>query len=96
MLVTPSFYEGFGLPALEAMHCGCPVIVSNRGSLPEVAGDAGILLDPDDIDGWAGAMAQVLTDNSLRQKMVRQGRIQAQQFTWRKAAAETLRLYRNR
>jgi glycosyltransferase involved in cell wall biosynthesis len=96
MLVTPSFYEGFGLPALEAMHCGCPVIVSNRGSLPEVAGDAGILLDPDDINGWVGAMAQVLTDNSLRQKMVRRGRIQAQQFTWRKAAAETLRLYQNR
>ncbi len=57
VLVTPSKYEGFGLPALEAMHCDCPVIVSNCGSLPEVAGEAGMLLDPDDETAWAEAMA---------------------------------------
>jgi glycosyltransferase involved in cell wall biosynthesis len=95
LLVTPSFYEGFGLPALEAMHCGCPVIVSNRGSLPEVAGSAGMLLEPDDVESWAAAMARVLTDSALRERMVRDGRDQANQFTWRKTAAATLRLYQS-
>lgn len=93
VLVTPSHYEGFGLPALEAMHCDCPVIVSNRGSLPEVAGEAGILLDPDDVEQWAETMAQVLTDEELRARMVANGRIQASKFTWEKTAAATLALY---
>ena len=93
VLVTPSKYEGFGLPALEAMHCDCPVIVSNIGSLPEVAGDAGVLLDPDDETAWADAMATVLTDTALREKMVANGRLQAAKFTWRKAAEMTLALY---
>jgi glycosyltransferase involved in cell wall biosynthesis len=93
VLVTPSKYEGFGLPALEAMHCGCPVIVSNTGSLPEVAGDAGIQLNPDDESAWAEAMARVLTDSVLRDEMVGNGRLQATHFTWRKTAAMTLALY---
>ena len=94
VLVTPSKYEGFGLPALEAMHCGCPVIVSDRGSLPEVAGDAGLLLDPDDAPAWAEALARVLTDSDLRERMVARGYAQAQTFTWRETAVKTLALYR--
>ncbi len=93
VLVTPSHYEGFGLPALEAMHCGCPVIVSNRGSLPEVAGIAGLLLDPDDEAAWAYHMAQVLLSSELREKMVANGRIQAKKFSWQKTAMATLNLY---
>jgi glycosyltransferase involved in cell wall biosynthesis len=95
VLVTPSQYEGFGLPALEAMRCECPVIVSNIGSLPEVAGEAGILLDPDDVTAWAEAMANVLTDADLRDEMVRNGRSQAAKFTWRKTAEMTLAIYNN-
>jgi glycosyltransferase involved in cell wall biosynthesis len=95
LLVTPSHYEGFGLPALEAMHCGCPVIVSNRGSLPEVVGDAGILLNPDDVAAWVEAMAQVMSDSDLRGKMVANGRIQARKFSWQKTAAATLKLYQS-
>ncbi len=93
VLVTPSKYEGFGLPALEAMHCGCPVIVSNMGSLPEVAGDAALLLDPDDEMAWAEAMTQVLTDSALRDTMVKNGRLQAAKFSWRKVAEKTLAIY---
>ncbi|MFO7680124.1 MAG: glycosyltransferase family 1 protein [Chloroflexota bacterium] len=93
VLVTPSKYEGFGLPALEAMHCDCPVIVSDCGSLPEVAGGAGILLNPDDESAWAEAMARVLTDSDLRQTMIVNGRSQAAAFTWEKTARATLSLY---
>jgi glycosyltransferase involved in cell wall biosynthesis len=93
VLVTPSHYEGFGLPALEAMHCGCPVIVSNRGSLPEVVGEAGILLDADDVEAWAGTMAEVLSSEELRGRMGRNGRIQAKKFSWQKTATATLKLY---
>lgn len=93
VLVTPSHYEGFGLPALEAMHCGCPVIVSNRGSLPEVVGEAGLLLDPDDEVAWAQSMAQVLSSSALPEKMVANGRRQAQKFSWRETAVATLKLY---
>ena len=95
-LVTPSHYEGFGLPALEAMHCGCPVIVSNRGSLPEVAGDAGLLLDPDDAPAWAETLARVLTDSPLRAAMIARGHAQAQTFSWRETAVQTLSLYLGR
>jgi glycosyltransferase involved in cell wall biosynthesis len=95
LLATPSHYEGFGLPALEAMHCGCPVIVSNRGSLPEVAGQAGLLLDPDDKAAWAEAMAQVLSSPDLRARMVAAGQIQAQKFNWHKTAAATLKIYQS-
>ena len=93
VLVTPSFYEGFGLPALEAMHCGCPVIVSNRGSLPEVVGEAGLLLDPDDEVAWAEEMVRVLLSSEVREGMVENGRVQAQKFSWQKTAVATLKLY---
>ncbi|MEW5986696.1 MAG: glycosyltransferase family 1 protein [Chloroflexota bacterium] len=93
LLAMPSHYEGFGLPVLEAMHCGCPVIASNRASLPEVVGTAGLLLDPNDSEAWAAAMAQVLTNSQLRQQLVEAGYSQASQFTWQKTAAATLRVY---
>ncbi|MCB8945722.1 MAG: glycosyltransferase family 4 protein [Ardenticatenaceae bacterium] len=95
VLVTPSFYEGFGLPALEAMHCGCPVIVSNRGSLPEVAGRAGLLLDAEDEVAWAENMARVLLSSAVREEMVANGRVQAQKFSWRETAVATLKLYQS-
>ena len=93
VLVTPSHYEGFGLPALEAMHCGCPVIVSNRGSLPEVAGEAGLQLSLDDEAVWTDALRRVLTDSALRQKMIARGHAQAKTFTWQNAAQKTLQIY---
>lgn len=95
VLVTPSHYEGFGLPALEAMHCGCPVIVSNRGSLPEVAGEAGLQLPLDDEAVWTDALRRVLTDSALRQTMIQRGHAQAKTFTWTKAAEMTLEIYKN-
>ena len=80
VLVTPSHYEGFGLPALEAQTCACPVVVSNRGSLPEIVGQRGI-------------MDQVLTDDDLRQDMIIQGQEQAKKFSWKKSAAQTVKIY---
>jgi len=93
VLALPSHYEGFGLPVLEAMHCGCPVVISDRGSLPEVAGDAAILLDPDDPDLWSEALSRVLTCSEDREGMVARGYLQAKRFTWRKTAIETLKVY---
>ena len=95
VLVTPSHYEGFGLPALEAMHCGCPVIVSDRGSLPEVAGEAGMQLGLDDEVVWTEALHRVLTDSSLREKMITKGHTQAKTFSWQKAAEMTLQIYKS-
>ncbi len=94
VLVFPSYYEGFGLPALEALHAGCPVVASDRGSLPEVVGEAGLLLPPDDLDGWCNALRRVLTDAELADRLRRAGPRQAAQFTWRKTAEATLALYR--
>lgn len=85
-LVTPSFYEGFGLPALEAMACGTVPIVSNRGSLPEVVGDVGRQVDPDDADDIAVAMEQALTDDAWRESMRDAGLKRAQTFTWTRTA----------
>ena len=94
VLVFPSWYEGFGLPALEAMHGGCPVVCANRGSLPEVVGNAGILLDPDDADGWVGAIEKVLRDSALAEQMRLAGLAQARKFSWDKTAEATLAIYR--
>ena len=93
LFVSPSLYEGFGLPVVEAMACGAPVLVSNVSSLPEVAGDAGLCLPPDDVDGWAEAMRRVLNDPALRATMRGQSLRQARRFSWERAASETLAVY---
>lgn len=93
LFVYPSLYEGFGLPPLEAMACGCPVITSNTSSLPEVVGDAGIMVDPHDVDALADAMERVLTDESLREDMRRRGLERAKRFSWQRSAREMWDIY---
>ena len=90
----PSLYEGFGLPPLEAMSCGTPVIASNASSLPEVVGDAGLLLDPHDPTAWADAAQHVIEDEGLRRELSRKGLQRAEQFTWGRCARETLEVLR--
>jgi glycosyltransferase involved in cell wall biosynthesis len=94
LFLFPSLYEGFGLPILEAMACGVPVIASNVSSLPEVAGEAAVLLSPIDEVGWADKMHQLLADASLRTRLVAAGFIQAQEFTWKNSAAQLLAIYK--
>ena len=91
--VYPSYFEGFGLPPLEAMKCGVPVIVGNRTSLPEVVGDAGILVDPFDADTIAGAMNTLISDSNLRADLAARGLARAKLFDWRETARQTLRVY---
>jgi glycosyltransferase involved in cell wall biosynthesis len=93
-LVFPSLYEGFGLPPLEALACGTPVIASNRGSLPEIVGDGGLLLEPDHVEGLAAAMQKLLNDDTLREDLRRKGLTHAARFSWEKTARETLAVYR--
>ncbi len=93
LFVLPSFYEGFGLPPLEAMACGTPVIVSKVSSLPEVVGDAGILVEPEDIEGLTVAMWRALTDDNLRREMRAKGLKRAATFSWQRTARETLAVY---
>ncbi len=93
--VFPSLYEGFGLPVLEALACGAPVICSNTSSLPEVAGDATLLVDPANAMALADALWRVLSDDQLRDDLRRRGLAQAARFSWGKTAAATLTLYRN-
>jgi len=95
MLVHPALYEGFGLTPLEAMACGAPVIVSNASSLPEVVGDAALLVDPTDVDGWTVAMHRLAADPSLRRTLREKGLKRAKLFSWQKAARETLQVYRD-
>ena len=90
MLVLPSLDEGFGLTALEAMSAGVPVVVSNRGSLPEVVGDAGVFIEPDDVSGLANAIERLAVDDAVALEHVRAGLERARAFTWTRAAA-TLR-----
>jgi glycosyltransferase involved in cell wall biosynthesis len=92
-LVYPSLYEGFGLPVLEAMATGTPVIASRAASMPEIVGDAGILLDPLDAREWTGAIIKVVNDEHLRERMRHAGRARASTFTWERTARATLAVY---
>ena len=92
--ILPSLYEGFGFPPLEAMACGCPVIVSNVASLPEVTGEAAIKVNPYHPYSLARALEMVLTDERLKRELVAKGFERAKQFSWEKAAKETLNIYR--
>jgi glycosyltransferase involved in cell wall biosynthesis len=92
--VLPSIYEGFGLPTLEAMACETPVIASTGGSLPEIVGDAGLLVDPFNVSALAAALGRIWREPGLRGEMVERGRARASQFSWRRAAEETLDVYR--
>lgn len=91
--VLPSLYEGFGLPLLEAMACGCPVVASNVTSIPEVAGDAGLLVNPLNVKEIANAIEQILSDDSLREKLIDNGLTQSNKFSWDKTASETAKVY---
>jgi glycosyltransferase involved in cell wall biosynthesis len=92
LVTLPALYEGFGLPPLEAMACGTPVVVSDISSLPEVVGEAGILVDPKSADSIASGLLQVLRDPQLRTEMSRKGLERAKIFTWRACAEQTLKV----
>jgi glycosyltransferase involved in cell wall biosynthesis len=92
--VFPSRYEGFGLPVLEALACGTPLVASNASSLPEILGDAGFAVDPDDVPGLAGAILSCLVDETVAAELRRRGPAQAARFGWQRTAAETLAVYR--
>ena len=94
LFIYPSLYEGFGLPALEAMACGAPVIASNTSSLPEVVGQAGLMVNPTDVDDMAAAITGLLTDADLRQKLSQAGQEQARRFRWEDMAVKLLDLYK--
>lgn len=93
LFVFPSLYEGFGLPPLEALACGCPVVVSNETSLPEVVGDAAEKVDPYDHTSIAAGMLNVLANDEYRQDLIEKGKKQARKFTWEKTAAGMLNVY---
>lgn len=93
--VYPSYFEGFGLPPLEAMQCGAPVIAGNRTSLPEVVGDAGLLVDPFAVEEITSAIQRVITDSDLRQRLRVKGLARANLFNWEKTARHTLAVYEN-
>lgn len=90
--VLPSLYEGFGLPVLEAMSNGCPVVTSNVSSLPEAGGDAALYVDPTDIDDIASKINMLLTDEKLRRELIEKGYKQVKKFSWEKTAKETLKV----
>ena len=93
-LVFPSLYEGFGLPILEAMHCGCPVIVSNTSSCPEVAGEAGLYIDPRNSDSIQSSVSRVIESEELRAELREKGREQEKRFSWNKVAEQTFEVYK--
>jgi glycosyltransferase involved in cell wall biosynthesis len=92
-LALPSYYEGFGLPPLEAMACGTPVVVSDRSSLPEVVGDAGLVIDPGNPEDLTEALMRILDDSDLQASLRQKGLIQSGEFSWAKAARETIAIY---
>jgi glycosyltransferase involved in cell wall biosynthesis len=93
LFVFPSHHEGFGFPVLEAMSCGTPVITSNVSSLPEIAGDAAILVDPNGVDDLFKAMLKLLTNERLRKDMIQKGFDRAKRFSWEETARKTLQVY---
>jgi alpha-1,3-rhamnosyl/mannosyltransferase len=93
LFVYPSLYEGFGLPPLEAMACGVPVIVSKRASLPEVVGDAGILVEPMDDSAIAQHMRALIEDDAQHRQLSAAGQQRSRLFSWRKCALETMAVY---
>lgn len=93
VFIYPSLYEGFGLPPLEAMACGCPVICSDRGSLGEVTGQAALIIDPEKVNNMAAAMAVLWREPEERQRLVEAGLRRAAEFDWAKTAAATVRVY---
>jgi len=95
VFVYPSHYEGFGLPVLEAMTLGAPVVSSNTSSIPEVAGDAAILIDPNDFMQLAEAVLKVISDRQFRQDLINKGKVRANLFSWENTARETLKVYRS-
>ncbi|MCA1657316.1 MAG: glycosyltransferase family 4 protein, partial [Actinobacteria bacterium] len=94
VLVFPSLYEGFGMPLLEAMESGVPIVAVRAGATPETVGDAGLLVEPGDAEAFADAMERAAFDEPLRHRLVVAGRAQAAKFTWERAAAASLELYR--
>jgi glycosyltransferase involved in cell wall biosynthesis len=92
--VYPSFFEGFGLPPLEAMKCGTPVIAGNRTSLPEVVGDAGLLVDPLDVRALGSAIERLICNSDFRNELRLKGLNQAEKFDWRETARRTLDVYK--
>ncbi len=94
LYLNPSLYEGFGLPALEALACGAPTVVADTSSLPEVVGDAARRLPPKDVAAWADTIAELWADEDAREELARRGPQRAAAFSWQRAAEETLAVYR--
>ena len=95
VFVYPSLFEGFGLTVLEAMASSCPVITSNVTSLPEVSGDAAILINPEDVDELSTSIVLVSTNKKIREQMITKGLQRAKTFTWKRAADLTFDIYKN-
>ena len=94
-MLFPSLHEGFGFPILEAMAAGLPVLTAKQGAMQEVAGDAALLVEPTDVDGMTVALWRVLSDGALRQQMSDKGLKRSSMFSWRRAAIETMVIYRS-
>src|SRR5262249_24953003 len=90
---VPSLYEGFGIPVLESMACGTPVVTSNVSSLPEVAGDAALMVDPTDLEAIVEALQRLINDSALRNHLNAKGLARAQTFTWDRSAAQLRQIY---
>jgi alpha-1,3-rhamnosyl/mannosyltransferase len=93
--VFPSLFEGFGIPVLEAMSCGCPVVAADATALPEVGGDAALYFDPLSLESTAGAITRICTDDGLRTGLIKRGQERARQFSWAQVAGETVKIYKD-